>query len=77
MLGKETDNAGEEKRRAAIVRVIMRKLLNGLKRVHSLGLVHRDVRQPLSPLLKPIHPKHGPHSNSIFPMLYSNEAKSL
>lgn len=47
MLGSERDVADREKRRAAIVRVIMRRLLTGLKRIHSLGLVHRDVSRKL------------------------------
>ena len=44
MLGKESSNGSRQKRQAAVVRVIMRKLLNGLTRIHSLGLIHRDVR---------------------------------
>ena len=43
MLGKERYDVDRLKRRAAVVRVIMRKLFTGLKRIHSLGLVHRDV----------------------------------
>ena len=49
MLGKESNSGGREKRQAAVVRVIMRKLLNGLSRIHSLGLIHRDVRPPSGP----------------------------
>ena len=50
MLGRERTGAPLEKRRAAVVRRIMRKLLTALKRMHSLGLVHRDVR-PTAALL--------------------------
>ena len=56
MLGKERERVPKEKRRAAVVRVIMRKLLVGLKRIHALGLVHRDVRPP----------EHGPHTPSTY-----------
>lgn len=43
ILGKESNGGNRQKRQAAVVRVIMRKLLSGLSRIHSLGLIHRDV----------------------------------
>ena len=51
MLGRERDGVDDVKRQAAVVRVIMRKLFTGLKRIHSLGLVHRDV----GPLIDFVH----------------------
>ena len=58
MLGKERERVPKEKRRAAVVRVIMRKLLKGLKRIHALGLVHRDVRTPALPQSMGAHTIH-------------------
>lgn len=51
MLGKESGGGSRQKRQAAVVRVIMRKLLSGLSRIHSLGLIHRDVSLPCSALI--------------------------
>ena len=61
MLGKEQERVPKEKRRAAVVRVIMRKLLKGLKRIHALGLVHRDVRPPILPADSSMRHMHLPH----------------
>lgn len=76
MLGKEKDNVDKLKRRAAVVRVIMRKLFTGLKRIHSLGLVHRDV----SSLGKPCYgliflepDLTGPHLSESSPLLNAKE----
>ena len=55
MLGGGWGKLGLQKRRSAIIRVIMRRLLTALKRIHSLGLVHRDVRYLLHFTLQPLH----------------------
>lgn len=34
----------DEKRDALVVKAIMRKLLTGMERLHSLGIVHRDIK---------------------------------
>jgi hypothetical protein len=34
----------KEKREAAVVRAIMRKIFVNLKRLHGMGIVHRDVK---------------------------------
>ena len=44
MLGSVKEGVDREKRDAAVVRTILRKLLKGLRRLHSLGIVHRDVK---------------------------------
>lgn len=38
------DSMEEEKRAALLVKAVMRKVLVGLERLHSLGIVHRDVK---------------------------------
>ncbi|KAK9842155.1 hypothetical protein WJX84_002080 [Apatococcus fuscideae] len=42
--GKERPKMGLEKRENMIVKTIMRRLLRALSRLHSLGIVHRDVK---------------------------------
>lgn len=44
MLGRVREGLDPEKRDAKVVRTILRKLLKGLRRLHSLGIVHRDVK---------------------------------
>ena len=44
MLGSVKEGADRERRDAAVVHTILRKLLKGLRRLHSLGIVHRDVK---------------------------------
>ncbi|KAK9821704.1 hypothetical protein WJX74_010685 [Apatococcus lobatus] len=42
--GKERPNAKVQKRETTIIKTIMRRLLSALGRLHSLGIVHRDVK---------------------------------
>ena len=44
MLGRVREGLDPEARDAKVVRTILRKLLKGLRRLHSLGIVHRDVK---------------------------------
>ena len=44
MLGSVKEGVDRQKRDAAVVRTVLRKLLKGLRRLHSLGIVHRDVK---------------------------------
>ncbi|CAK0787333.1 hypothetical protein CVIRNUC_010551 [Coccomyxa viridis] len=44
MLGRIRENLDTEKRDAAIIKSILKKVLIALKRLHSLGIVHRDVK---------------------------------
>lgn len=44
MLGKVDENLESEKRDAQIVKLIMRDVLKSLKRLHALGIIHRDVK---------------------------------
>ena len=52
MLGREREGADEQKRDAAIVRTIMKKLFVALKRLHSLGARHAGTRPPGLPLCR-------------------------
>ena len=42
--GKERPGRSMEKRETDVVKTIMRRLLRNLTRLHSLGIVHRDVK---------------------------------
>ncbi|RMZ53509.1 hypothetical protein APUTEX25_003331, partial [Auxenochlorella protothecoides] len=44
MLGPRSDSMPDQKRHLALTKAVMRKLLKGLQRLHSLGIVHRDVK---------------------------------
>lgn len=50
MLGERTAarfapaNEADEKRDALVVKAIMKRLLTGMERLHSLGIVHRDIK---------------------------------
>ncbi|KAL6774629.1 STL1 [Auxenochlorella protothecoides x Auxenochlorella symbiontica] len=44
MLGPRSDSMPDQKRHLALTKAVMRKLLKALQRLHSLGIVHRDVK---------------------------------
>ncbi|KAI3427321.1 hypothetical protein D9Q98_010238 [Chlorella vulgaris] len=44
MLGRRGEAMDDEKRAVAVIKVVMRKLFVALERLHSLGIVHRDVK---------------------------------
>lgn len=44
MTGRERPKQQLQKRETAIIKTIMRRLLRALGRLHSLGIVHRDVK---------------------------------
>ncbi|KAL4426222.1 hypothetical protein ABPG77_009837 [Micractinium sp. CCAP 211/92] len=44
MLGKRADSWDEKKRSLATIKAVMKKLFVALDRLHSLGIVHRDVK---------------------------------
>lgn len=44
VLGRRADNMGTEKREALVIKKVIQQILVGLKRLHSIGVVHRDVK---------------------------------
>eukprot|EP00887_Chlorella_sp_A99_P007082 scaffold2.g7082.t1 len=44
VLGRRSEGMETEKRDAAVVKGLMKRLLVGLDKLHSLGIVHRDVK---------------------------------
>ncbi|MEW5298340.1 MAG: hypothetical protein WDW36_001477 [Sanguina aurantia] len=44
MLGKVNESLEEDKRDALVIKAILKPILTGLRRLHELGIVHRDIK---------------------------------